>query len=46
MAKASNNRVTSPKVAAQASKALSDDRSSARTKSVAASALSQAKRGK
>lgn len=39
----SSKRVTSPKVASKASKALSDGRSSARTKSIAASALSQAK---
>lgn len=37
------SRVTSAKVASKASKALSDGRSSARTKSIAASALSQAK---
>lgn len=40
----SSNRVTSKSVAAKASKALSDGRSSARTKSIAASALSQRKR--
>ena len=43
MAKASN-RVTSKAVAQKASKALSDGRSSDRTKSIAASALSQRKR--
>ena len=37
-----NKKQTSPKVATQASKALQDGRSSARTKSIAASALSQA----
>ncbi len=43
MAKATN-RVTSKSVASKASKLLSDGRTSARTKSVAASALSQKKR--
>ena len=38
------SRVTSKSVASKASKALSDGRSSARTKSVAASALSQRKK--
>jgi hypothetical protein len=42
--KKSSNRVTSKLVAAKASKILSDGRSSARTKSVAASALSQRKK--
>ncbi len=40
----SSNRVTSKAVAQKASKALSDGRSSANTKSIAASALSQRKR--
>lgn len=44
MAKSSKDKVTSPKVATQASKALRDGRSSSRTKSIAASALAQAKR--
>lgn len=44
MAKPSQNRVTSKPVAQKASKALSDGRSSARTKSIAASALSQRKK--
>jgi hypothetical protein len=44
MAKPNLNRVTSKIVAKKASKALSDGRSSARTKSIAASALSQRKR--
>jgi hypothetical protein len=39
-----SNRVTSKVVAQKASKALSDGRSSDRTKSIAASALSQRKR--
>lgn len=43
MAKATN-RVTSKSVATKASKLLRDGRTSARTKSVAASALSQKKR--
>lgn len=44
MAKSNSNRITSKAVAKKASKALSDGRSSARTKSIAASALSQRKR--
>lgn len=40
----SQNRVTSKAVASKASKALSDGRSSNRTKSIAASALSQRKK--
>ena len=43
MAKKSSSKVTSPKVAAKASKALQDRRSSARTRSIAGSALAQAK---
>lgn len=43
MAKSSSSRVTSKSVATKASKALSDGRSSARTRAIAASALSQAK---
>ena len=43
MARRGSSKVTSAKVAKQASKALSDGRSSARTKSIAASALAQAK---
>ncbi len=43
MGKSSSSRVTSKSVARKASKALSDGRSSARTRSIAASALSQAK---
>ena len=43
MGKGSSNRVTSKGVASKASKALNDGRSSARTRSIAASALSQAK---
>ncbi len=50
MPKSSSSKVTSPKVAAKASKALQDGRSSARTRSIAGSALAQArgssKRGK
>ncbi|MDR6692530.1 hypothetical protein J2X55_003475 [Microbacterium sp. 1154] len=42
--KKASNRVTSKAVASKASKLLSDGRTSARTKSVAASALSQKKR--
>jgi hypothetical protein len=42
--KSAANRVTSKSVATKASKVLSDGRSSARTKSVAASALSQRKK--
>lgn len=38
-------KVTSAKVASKASKALSDGRSSARTKSIAGSALSQREKG-
>lgn len=49
MPKSSSSKVTSPKVAAKASKALQDGRS-ARTRSIAGSALAQArgssKRGK
>ena len=41
--RSSSNKVTSAKVASQASKALADGRSSSRTKSIAASALAQAK---
>ncbi len=43
MAKSSASKVTSPKVAAKASKALQDGRSSARTRSIAGSALAQSK---
>ena len=43
MAKSSSRKVTSKKVATKASKALSDGRSSSRTKSIAGSALAQAK---
>ena len=43
MAKSSSSHVTSKSVASKASKALSDGRSSARTRSIAGSALSQAK---
>jgi len=43
MAKNSSSRVTGKSVASKASKALNDGRSSARTRSIAASALSQAK---
>ncbi|MCM1532011.1 MAG: hypothetical protein NC048_00980 [Bacteroides sp.] len=39
-------KVTSAKVATQASKALQDNRSSERTKSIAGSALSQRETGK
>ncbi|WP_235868073.1 MULTISPECIES: hypothetical protein [Rhodococcus] len=46
MAGKSSNKVTSPKVAKAASAALSDGRSFARTKSIAASALAQAKPSK
>jgi len=48
MAKSRSRKVTSAKVASKASKALQDGRTSARTKSIAGSALSQArgKRGK
>jgi hypothetical protein len=40
------NKITSSKVASQASKALKDGRSSSRTKSIAGSALSQREKGK
>lgn len=43
MPKKPSDKVTSPKVASKASKALQDGRSSARTRSIAGSALSQAK---
>lgn len=43
MTKSSAKKVTSPKVASQASKALRDGRSSPRTRSIAGSAVSQAK---
>lgn len=43
---ARNNKQTSKVVATKASKILSDGRSSARSKSVAASALAQTKPGK
>ena len=43
MTRRSSNKVTSPKVASKASKALADGRSSKRTRSIAASALAQAK---
>ena len=43
MAKGSSGKVTSPKVATKASKALRDGRSSPRTRSIAGSALAQAK---
>lgn len=43
MAGRGSSKVTSPKVAKQASKALKDGRSSKSTKSIAASALAQAK---
>lgn len=46
MSKSSSSRVTSARVASNASKILADGRSSARTRSVAASALSQAKGSK
>lgn len=42
--KKAENRVTSKPVASKASKILTDGRSSARSKSVAASALSQRKK--
>lgn len=42
--KTAQNRVTSKAVASKASKMLSDGRTSPRTKSVAASALSQRKK--
>lgn len=44
MTKKAQNRVTSKAVASKASKALTDGRSSNRTKSIAASALSQRKK--
>jgi hypothetical protein len=43
MPKKSSGKATSPKVARKASAALRDGRSSARTQSIAGSALSQAK---
>lgn len=43
MARGSRAKVTSSRVAKQASKALGDGRSSARTKSIAGSALAQSK---
>jgi hypothetical protein len=43
MPKKSTGKVTSPKVATKASAVLRDGRSSSRTRSVAGSALSQAK---
>ncbi len=43
MAKSSSRKVTSPKVAKEASGLLRDGRTSTKTKSVAASALAQAK---
>lgn len=43
MAKSGKGKVSSPKVATKASAALRDGRSSARTKSIAASVVSQAK---
>jgi hypothetical protein len=46
MPKRSSSKVTSPRVAKQASGALRDGRSSSRTKSIAASALAQARGGK
>lgn len=46
MAKSSKSKITSPKVAAKASKALQDGRSSARTRSIAGSALAQARGAK
>ncbi len=46
MSKRGSGKVTSAKVAKQASSALRDGRSSSRTKSIAASALAQAKGGK
>lgn len=44
MARNESNRVTSKSVASKASQALRDGRSSSRTKSIAASALSQRKK--
>lgn len=46
MSKRSSARVTSSRVATKASKIMTDGRSSARSRSVAASALTQAKGGK
>jgi hypothetical protein len=46
MPKRSSSKVTSAKVAKKASSALRDGRSSSRTKSIAASALAQARGGK
>jgi len=43
VSKSSSRKVTSPKVASKASKALQDGRTSPVTKSIAASALSQAR---
>lgn len=43
MPKRGNSKVTSAKVARKASSALRDGRSSSRTRSIAASALAQAK---
>jgi len=43
MAKASSRKVTSPKVAREASQLMRSGRTSAKTKSVAGSALAQAK---
>ncbi len=45
-AKKSSNKVTGPKVATEASQLLQVGRTSVKTKSVAGSALSQAKGGK
>lgn len=42
----STSKVTSPKVAGKASKALQDGRSSARTRSIAGSVLAQARSSK
>jgi hypothetical protein len=46
MAKSSRSKVTSPKVARQAAKALADKRSSARTRSIAGSAMAQVRGSK
>jgi hypothetical protein len=43
MAKSSNRKTTSPKIASKASKALKSGRTSKTTKSIAGSALAQAK---
>ena len=43
VSKSSSRKVTSPKVASKASKALQDGRTSPNTKSIAASALAQAR---